>query len=68
VVVAAMRQTGGALEYVDKTADFWKEKKVVLPIVHSAGIALQYASDSLSPQMELRYNMPVKGSGKTNLL
>ena len=45
IVLTAVKQTGWALEYADKTLK--KDKEIVLAAVKQDGFALEYADESL---------------------
>merc|ERR1719346_93575 len=53
VVVAAVKESSDALEFIDKNATLWKDKAVVLSLVQSTGRALQFASDQIKENKEV---------------
>ena len=46
VVIAAVRRNGNAFIHVNKTADMWKDKDFVLPMVQMCHSALKFAADN----------------------
>jgi len=53
VVEVAIKQRGDALDFVDKKANFWREKDVVLSLVNITGRALAFASDDIKANKEV---------------
>jgi len=53
VVVAAIKESSDALEFVDKNATLWEDEAVVLSLVQSTGRALQFASEQLKENKEV---------------
>jgi len=53
VAVAAVKERGDALRFVDKNATLWEEKAVVLSMVEATGRALEFASDALKADKEV---------------
>ena len=51
IVLAAVKQDGGALQYADDS--FKKDKEIVLIAVKNNGLALEYADDSLKKDKEI---------------